>query len=147
MKGEVSYVDGRRLSTTEYRSWQMMKNRCLNPRATDYDYYGGRGIKVTKRWLLYDNFLADMGRKPNPAMTLDRKDNEKGYCKSNCRWATRRQQSQNRGAYNTCSQRVADKIRRLYKTGKYYQYELGALFGLTQAHVSQITRGVAWPPK
>ena len=113
MKGEIYYIDGKRRSTPEYRCWQHMKNRCLNPRAKDYAYYGGRGITITLRWLQYDNFLADMGRKPSLLHTLDRKNNARGYCKSNCRWATRKTQAQNRGAYNNCSMHLARKIRKL----------------------------------
>ena len=99
--GATRLVDGRRVADPEYRSWQMMKNRCLNPAARDFSYYGGRGIKVCKRWEnSYENFLADMGRRPSPAHTLDRKNSDGNYTPSNCRWATREEQSRNR-AYAT----------------------------------------------
>lgn len=78
-----------------YRSWQMMKNRCLNPNAADFAYYGAKGITVPENWLTYEGFLADMGERPCHT-TLDRRDGQKGYSKSNCRWATRQTQSQNR---------------------------------------------------
>ena len=87
-------VDGK--LTTEYRSWFAMLQRCTNPKAGNFDNYGGRGIKVCKRWRTYDNFLADMGRKPTPAHSLDRRNNERGYYPSNCRWATRVEQRANR---------------------------------------------------
>ncbi len=77
-----------------YNNWAAMKGRCLNPRANHYDCYGGRGITVTKRWLRFENFLADMGI-PGPGLTLERKNNNAGYSKQNCRWATRKEQSQN----------------------------------------------------
>jgi hypothetical protein len=73
-----------------------MKQRCLNPDNQAYENYGGRGITITKRWMSYENFLADMGRKPSPELTLDRKNNDSGYSKRNCRWATRKQQANNR---------------------------------------------------
>jgi hypothetical protein len=61
-----------------------------------WPHYGGRGIAVEDpRWLQFENFLADMGEPP-PGLTLDRRDNERGYCKENCRWATRIEQRNNR---------------------------------------------------
>lgn len=72
-----------------------MKNRCLNPNATDYPRYGGRGIRVCDRWLSFENFLADMGERPN-GTTIDRIDGSKGYEPTNCRWATASEQQRNR---------------------------------------------------
>lgn len=77
-----------------YGIWQAMRDRCSNPNRKDYHRYGGRGITVTKRWDIYENFLEDMGEAPE-GLTLDRADNNKGYCKKNCTWATRRQQAYN----------------------------------------------------
>jgi hypothetical protein len=72
-----------------------MKARCYNPKATGYKNYGGRGIKVCKRWRQsFRAFLEDMGDRPE-GMTLDRKDNNGPYKKNNCRWATPAQQRQN----------------------------------------------------
>lgn len=96
MSGEIKTTQGKRVATPEYRSWQMMKNRCLNPNARDYAYYGGKGITVCKRWLKFDSFLEDMGRRPSEFYTLDRINPDKGYSKQNCRWATRKEQSRNR---------------------------------------------------
>lgn len=83
-------------NTTEtYRSWQMMKNRCLNRKDVQWKDYGGRGIKVCKRWMKFENFLEDMGERPK-GCSLDRKNNNKNYCKSNCRWTTPKQQARNK---------------------------------------------------
>lgn len=80
--------------TPTYCSWHKMKQRCQNPHDHHYDRYGGRGIGVCRAWETFPAFLRDMGERPENA-TLDRIDNDKGYCKKNCRWATRTQQQNN----------------------------------------------------
>ncbi len=77
-------------------SWYGMKKRCLYKKHPEYRRYGGAGITICERWLIYDNFLADMGDRPSKAHTLDRIDGTKGYFPGNCRWATAKEQSNNR---------------------------------------------------
>lgn len=80
-----------------WRTYTSMKNRCNNPKYSEYHLYGGRGIKVCQRWEeSFANFLEDMGDRPSKDHQLDRKDNELGYCKDNCRWVTALEQVQNR---------------------------------------------------
>ena len=94
----------RMTKTRTYKSWQSMKDRCLNPKATRYPQYGAKGITVCKNWRdSFEQFLADMGERP-AGRTLDRIDNAKGYEPSNCRWATYFEQTHNRGP---ASKRVA----------------------------------------
>ena len=84
--------------TRTYISWTAMKQRCLNKKNKYWEYYGGRGITICPEWMDFINFFRDMGIRPENK-TLDRKDNNLGYCKSNCRYATRKEQQNNRRPY------------------------------------------------
>lgn len=81
--------------TKIYRIWSDMVSRCVRPTHARFSSYGGRGISVCPEWLLFSNFFKDMGSRPE-GKSLDRKDNDKGYNKENCRWASDSQQAGNK---------------------------------------------------
>jgi hypothetical protein len=76
-------------------AWSGMKARCKGRVEADKRNYADRGISVCRRWNNFSNFLKDMGIRPSDLHSLDRIDNDKGYSKDNCRWATRTQQNNN----------------------------------------------------
>lgn len=79
----------------EHKSWESMIHRCTNKNAANYAMYGGRGITVCEEWLQFENFYRDMGERPN-GHSLDRINNNLGYFKDNCRWASTVEQLNNR---------------------------------------------------
>jgi hypothetical protein len=83
--------------TAEWYAWSSAKQRCFNTNNPSYRHYGGRGITMCKEWKSsFQLFYNDMGRKPDPNMSLDRIDPNGNYEPANCRWATEEQQSNNR---------------------------------------------------
>jgi hypothetical protein len=81
--------------SVEYRTWMSIWQRCGNPTYSKWGLYGGRGIKVCDRWASFDAFLADMGLKPSPRHSIERRDGSEGYSPENCYWATPQQQNRN----------------------------------------------------
>lgn len=93
---QISRITKHGLSrSSEYKIWNKLKNRCLDTRDDRYKDYGGRGIKVCKRWMKFENFIADMGKRPSLDYSVDRIDNDGNYEPKNCRWATHKEQSNN----------------------------------------------------
>lgn len=105
----------KRKTTKTYRAWSGIKSRCLNSNNPAWSDYGGRGIRVCRRWHKFTNFLQDMGESPLDR-SIDRINNDGNYCRSNCRWATRSQQMKNRRP-SGCGRRSRQTIARKFFAG------------------------------
>ena len=120
-----------------YAAWVGARVRCENPSAPHFHRYGGRGITFHPEWQEYAAFLRDVGNPPKKGMTLDRIDNEKGYEPGNVRWATRKEQANNR------STNVLIEHNGETRTLKQWAEHLGYKYGLVASRWKKGIRGEA----
>jgi hypothetical protein len=129
--------------TPTYNSWLEMRKRCSNPNRHQANLYIGSGVKICDRWQNFENFLADMGERPE-GTTLDRWPNQRGnYEPGNCRWATPREQGR-----NTCRSRLtlemATEIAVMRLRGV-SAAEIARKYGINESMPRHIATGRNWP--
>jgi hypothetical protein len=130
-----------------YTTWADMRKRCNNPNYKEYEYYGGRGIKVCERWNEFINFAADMGQHPGKGWSLDRIDNNEGYHPDNCRWATPAMQSKNRRSFQKgakLTREQATEIREQYASGNYTIQSLADVYFCSSSQIQRIVTMQQW---
>lgn len=124
-----------------YMSWSSMLKRCSNPSSKDYKSYGGRGVTVCDRWHSFDNFLADMGEKPI-GLSIDRRDNDRGYEPGNCRWATTTEQNRNRRGVRLSAD-LASEIRGRSEHGE-PNVLIATRLGVSRQLIGMVVRNEIW---
>jgi len=127
---------------SERTIWRQMIERCNKPTSKAYKWYGARGITVDERWMSFDNFIADMGYRPTDKHTLERKDNNKGYSRQNCCWATRKEQARNRRSTKLTLD-DAIEIVRMKKRGVLKRV-IAEKYGIDKSLIMQIMRREKW---
>jgi hypothetical protein len=129
--------------TPEYKTWQQMKERCLNKNGKDYAKYGARGIFVYDGWInSFEDFLNYVGQRPNHCKSLDRIDNNGGYVPGNVRWATSAQQARNTRA--TKFEESDIKLIRSMLNNGIAQNKVAKKFNTSQQYISKIAHQKAW---
>lgn len=148
----VASLPSRTTNSPLYNAWEGMKQRCHNPRNPRFPRYGGRGISVCERWRnSFAAFAEDMGPKPTPKHSVDRINNDGNYEPSNCRWATSREQYDNRDEARgsrlpqaLLTEAGVYAIRRVWALKIFTSSELAKWFGVTRAAIGSVTRRTSW---
>lgn len=122
--------------TSEHNIWKTMKQRCYNQNLASYKRYGARGIVMDNLWKnSFSNFIKDMGYRPSSKHSIERIDNNKGYSKSNCKWATMKEQCGNRR--NSVFITLNGETKRMSEWCEYFCIKLSTVY-------SRINRNSNW---
>lgn len=138
--GARARTHGQSRSGGAYRTWKEMRNRCNNPKATQFKWYGGRGVKVCPRWSSFELFLEDMGERPR-GLTLDRVDNDADYTPENCQWLSPLEQT--RKQKKNKLQHVFAELRKDRAAGMTFA-ALGAKYGVSDTTAYRCATGATW---
>lgn len=130
----IGNKDGLGVSPT-YQSWQMMRKRCENSNHDRYKWYGARGITVCERWQRFENFLEDMGERPN-GMSIDRIDNDGNYEAANCKWITHVEQIRKKRATKLNTEAV--KVIRFFVARGASRAKTARVYGVSRSTVSKL---------
>lgn len=119
-------------NTPEYRIWKAIRERCYDLNHKSYSDYGARGVNVCEAWKeSFDTFYQDMGPRPSKDHSIDRRDNDKGYCKENCYWATREEQN------NNTRRNIFYEHNGVHRTLAAWCKEFGLRYGTVYARMNQ----------
>jgi len=127
----------------EYSAWLSLINRCTNPNHKSFAGYGGRGISVCDSWMnSVEAFLKDMGRRPSPQHSIDRKNNDGNYEPGNCRWAIQSEQNRNK----RCTRLNVDIVRKIRALAKdsHRLCEIARMLNVPYTSVKNVVLGYIW---
>ena len=125
-----------------YACWYNLIQRCTDPEHPSWERYGGRGITVANEWRDFAVFKDDMFSTWKAGLEIDRIDNNLGYSKANCQWATRAQQVQNRECNGLTNEAVTE-MRFLRSKGVLIKH-IAKQYGISESHCSRVLRGLKW---
>ena len=127
-----------------YKIWVDMRTRCNNENSKSYYTYGNRGIKVCYSWnSSFENFYNDMKKGYNNSLTIERIDNDKGYFKENCRWATNTEQARNKNN-NTLNEEIVKVIRYYFNKKRYGVSRIASAINICRSNVYHVVKNNTW---
>ena len=144
LERNIEYEKHGMTNTSEYKTWGSMKERCYNKNNKDYPRYGGRGITVCDRWLSsFSAFYKDMGQRPSSEAQLDRRENDEGYSKDNCRYVSPLVNARNRST-TKLNMHIANEIRSRYDNEKISYRKLGLIYQVCNSMINDILNNKIW---